>query len=82
MRIAIGGISHESSTFATVPTALPDFEQRSLNEGDLLLQKYRGTHTHLGGFIDAARDCAYEVVPTLFASATPGGPMVKELLNS
>ncbi|HEU5423958.1 MAG TPA: M81 family metallopeptidase [Nitrolancea sp.] len=78
MRIAIGGISHESSTFATVPTALPDFEQRSLNEGDLLLQKYRGTHTHLGGFIDAARDCAYEVVPTLFASATPGGPVTAE----
>lgn len=78
MRVAIGGISHESSTFSRVPTGLDDFELRSLNEGDELPRRYRGTKTHLGGFIDAARDCAYEVVPTLFASATPGGPVTAE----
>ena len=27
MRIAIGGISHETSTFATTPTTMRDFEK-------------------------------------------------------
>lgn len=78
MRIAIGGISHESSTFSTVPTTLSDFELRSGAQGDELLKKFAGTKTPLGGFIDAARDASYSVVPTMFASATPGGPVTGE----
>ncbi|HET9016410.1 MAG TPA: M81 family metallopeptidase [Thermomicrobiaceae bacterium] len=78
MRVAIGGISHESSTFATVPTRLADFEQRSLVEGDDLIDRLQGTRTPVGGFLDAARDAAFEVVPTIFASATPGGPVTAE----
>lgn len=78
MRIAIGGISHESSTFSTVPTTLEHFKQRSYAEGDDLLATFTGTKTPLGGFIDAARDAAFEVVPALTASATPGGPVTAE----
>ncbi len=78
MRVAIGGISHESSTFATVPTELSDFEIRNLAEGDDLIQRLTGTKTPIGGFIDAARDADYSVVPTMFASATPGGPVTAE----
>ena len=78
MRVAIGGISHESSTFATVPTRLEDFAQRSRVEGDDLIPRFQGTKTPIGGFLDAARDAAFAVVPTLHASATPGGPVTAE----
>ncbi len=78
MRVAIGGISHESSTFSTVPTTLGDFELRSLAVGGDLLDRFTGTKTPVGGFIDAARDADYSVVPTMFASATPGGPVTAE----
>ncbi len=78
MRIAIGGIAHESSTFATVPTRLDDFEIRNLVQGDELIQRLTGTKTPIGGFIDAARDANYTVVPTIFTSATPGGPVTAE----
>ena len=78
MRVAIGGISHESSTFSTVPTTLDDFELRSLAVGGDLLDRFTGTKTPVGGFIDAARDADYTVVPTMFASATPGGPVTAE----
>jgi microcystin degradation protein MlrC len=78
MRVAIGGISHESSTFSTVPTTLQHFRERGWQEGDELLQAYTGTKSAIGGFIDAARDMAYEVVPTIHASAVPAGPVTAE----
>jgi microcystin degradation protein MlrC len=78
MRIAIGGISHESSTLSTVPTTLQHFRERGWSEGDELLQVYTGTKSPIGGFIDAARDAAFDVVPTLMASAVPAGPVTAE----
>ncbi len=78
MRIAIGGISHESSTFATVPTGLDDFKLRSGAVGPELIQRFSGTKTPIGGFIDAARVANYELAPMMFASATPGGPVTAE----
>lgn len=73
MRIAIGGIAHETNTFSIVPTTLEDFQQGHYAVDESLLTKYTGTKTGLGGFIDAARDLNYQVIPTLMASATPGG---------
>jgi microcystin degradation protein MlrC len=78
MRIAIGGISHESSTFSTVPTTLQHFYERGYHEGDDLMAAFTGTKSALGGFIDAARIADYEVVPTLMASAVPAGPVTAE----
>lgn len=78
MRVAIGGISHETSTFSTVATTLQHFRERGWVEGLDLLATLRGTKTPIGGFIDAARDCAYEVVPTIQASAVPAGPVTAE----
>ncbi len=67
MRVAIGGIWHETNTFAPVPTRLADFEAR---EGAALLEAFRGTRTPLGGFLDARPS---DLVPALFASTTPSG---------
>jgi len=78
MRIAIGGISHESSTLSTVPTTLQHFRERGWSESDELLRVYTGTKSPIGGFIDAARDAAFEVVPTMMASAVPAGPVNAE----
>ena len=78
MRVAIGGISHESSTFATTPTTLEDFRVRSLAEGSPILERFAGTQTSFGGFLDAGREAGFECVPTLAASAMPGGPVTAE----
>ncbi|MDQ3548246.1 MAG: M81 family metallopeptidase [Chloroflexota bacterium] len=78
MRIAIGGISHESSTLSTVPTTLQHFRERGWSESDELLRSLTGTKSPIGGFIDAARDAAFEVVPTMMASAVPAGPVNAE----
>lgn len=78
MRVAIGGIAHESSTFATVPTRLSDFEEQGIPEGQQLIEVYGGTKSAMGGFIDAARDFSFDIVPTIYAHATPAGPVTAE----
>jgi microcystin degradation protein MlrC len=78
MRVAIGGIAHESSTFATVPTTLADFTRHGYFEGEAMIAALRGTKSGIGGFVDAARDLDFDVVPAIMASAQPAGPVTAE----
>jgi microcystin degradation protein MlrC len=74
MRIAIGGISHETSTFATTPTTLRDFETGlGLFRGREIVEHFRGTNNCTGGFIAGALRHGFEIVPLLWTFAYPGG---------
>jgi microcystin degradation protein MlrC len=75
MRIAIGGIMHESNTFAPLPTDRQRFEEGSLAHGDAVLSVWRDAHHELGGFIAGAGEFGYELAPTVMAWATPAGPV-------
>ena len=48
MRIAIGGIMHESNTFAPSPTDRRRFEEGSLTRGEALLPVWRDAHHEIG----------------------------------
>ena len=64
MRVATGGISHETSTFTTVPTTRRDFAARSgYLRGGEMLDKFRGVNTPIGGFIASAAENDFELVP-------------------
>ena len=72
MRIAVGGIEHETNTYATESmgtTRLDDFQQL---RGDEIFS-VRGTRTFLGGFLSAIDDADHEAVPILWAWAGPSG---------
>ena len=72
MRIAVGGLEHETNTYATESmgsTGLHDFQQR---RGDEILGM-AGTRTFVGGFIAGAEHDDIEIVPTLWAWAGPSG---------
>jgi microcystin degradation protein MlrC len=73
LRIAIGGILHETNTFSPGETTLDDFRQRTLVYGDDLLKAATGGPGAPGGAISAAGGA--RVLPLLLASATPGGPV-------
>jgi microcystin degradation protein MlrC len=77
MRIASGGISQETNTFASHPTTLDDFVRDSGGDPafstDGVEALYSGTATIHGGYVDAARERGVDLVPTLLANATPGG---------
>ncbi len=73
-RILTGGILHETSTFAVTPTTLADFQQSfGIVRGQEILEKFHGTNTCIGGFLDAAPDNGMELVPLLWTFAHPSG---------
>jgi microcystin degradation protein MlrC len=74
MRIAIGGIIHETSTFVRTRTTLADFAgSRGIVRGEAILDTYRGTNVCTGGFLEGAERFGFEPVPLLRADAWPGG---------
>jgi len=66
MRIAVGGIGHETNTFSTLRTGLSDFR---ISRGDDIVK---------GPFWDRYRDQGVEWAPTLSASAPPHGLVEKD----
>ncbi len=82
MRIASGGVQHESNTFSKIPTTLSDFQRDSgcgeeFQGGDVIFDRYRGTGTIHGGYIDAAESAGVELLPLICAKAQPAGPVTK-----
>jgi microcystin degradation protein MlrC len=86
MRIASGGIQHETNTFAVTPTTAADFQRDSgcgenFDGGDPLFKMYRNTGTIHGGYIDAADQAGVELLPLLCARAQPAGLVTNESFN-
>ena len=77
MRLASGGISHETNSFASQPTTLADFIRDSGGDPafapQLSVAQHAGTATIHGGYLEAAAQRGIELVPLLLAAATPGG---------
>ena len=81
-RIAIGGIWHETNTFARELTRMVDFANYQLARGDEIFNRYTGSNTELGGVIEAGRHHDMELLPTLYAGAVPSGTIEKQTLDT
>ncbi|NQV24830.1 MAG: M81 family metallopeptidase [Rhodopirellula sp.] len=78
MRIASGGVQHETNTFSKIPTTLADFVRDSncgatLAGGETIFDRFRGTGSIHGGYISGAEAAGFELVPLLCARAQPSG---------
>ncbi|MBP8952904.1 MAG: M81 family metallopeptidase [Armatimonadetes bacterium] len=77
MRIAIGGISHETNTFARGLTTIDDFRRSGgfpgLLEGRQVIEQLRGKNIDTGGFIEASERLGFTPVPLLWTFAQPSG---------
>ncbi|MBO9592669.1 MAG: M81 family metallopeptidase [Niabella sp.] len=76
-RVALAGIYHESNTFSKRPTTYADFEKGHLLRGADILAQYKDAHHEIGGLIAALDPDRVELVPLLYAEATPGGTIEK-----
>lgn len=78
-RIAIGGLQHETNTFASLPTTLDDFIQSAawpgLTEGEDIPETFHGSNIPIAGFIQASLGDTpdWQLVPLLWAYAEPSG---------
>jgi microcystin degradation protein MlrC len=60
-------------------TTLNDFEHdRGIIRGDAILERFRDTNVQTGGFIAAANEYGFDLIPLLRASAFPGGLIRRE----
>jgi microcystin degradation protein MlrC len=81
-RIAVGGFLHETNTFAPTKATYDDFVHGggwpSMTTGNDLLKVMRGVNIALAGFVDAAEDNGWELVPTIACGASPSAHVTKD----
>ena len=80
--IAIGGIQHESNSFSTAKTTVADFERNNLTRGADIVPAWRESKHEVGGYIEGAAGYDFDLHPTLFAVATPSGPVASEAFET
>ncbi|MDH7571040.1 MAG: M81 family metallopeptidase, partial [Armatimonadota bacterium] len=75
MRVAVGGLYHESNTFFQRPTTLEELTRRGTARGAGIFQRWRGTRTEIAGFLEEAPHQKMLLVPTLMVWGLPSGPI-------
>lgn len=77
-RIGIGGICHESTTFAPRLTSWADYTVDTAGPGIVTgpeILGHRDAHAPFAGFLSVCEELELEPVPLLLADAEPGGPL-------
>ena len=77
MRVVIGSISHETNTFSNVLTDLDKFRD-DLYLGQDILTAFKGKHAIASAFIEVAEAEGFDLIPTVWARATPSGLVTDE----
>ncbi len=84
-RIGVAGFLHETNTFAPSRAALNDFVAPDawpgLLQGEELFSGLAGQNIPSAGFI-AATQSAHRIVPLIWASANPSGPVTRDAYES
>lgn len=77
LRIAVGGIELETNSWIPQMTKLDDF---IILLDNAITEKHQGLRTYIGGMLDAADKCDFDIIPTLHADvpAKCGGIIEKE----
>ncbi|MDA1101061.1 MAG: M81 family metallopeptidase [Proteobacteria bacterium] len=74
MRLAIGGLVHETVTFLPAETTLEAFERRAVR-GQAIAAAYAGSNTVYGGFLKVCQEHDVTVEGLLCAECAPSGPV-------
>jgi microcystin degradation protein MlrC len=81
-RIAVGGFLHETNTFAPTKATYDAFVHGGgwprMVRGADIPKTIRRINLGLAGFIEAAEEKGWELVPTIFAAATPSAHVTED----
>ncbi len=82
MKIAIGGVQHETNTFASSRATFEEFLHAdawpALARGEALLDSVRGINLPIAGFVAQAEVDRHELASLLWCSAQPSGPVTRD----
>jgi len=82
MKILTATISHESNSFSNIVTDLERFRKGRFYTGDEAVGRLKRTNTVFGGFVDAASRQKFELVPLVYAAATPSGKVTRQAFGT
>lgn len=77
-KIALLGIYHESNTFIDRPTTLEDFSKGHWLKGNDIRKEYLDAFHEIGGMLEVLDREGMDVVPVMYAEATPGGTITAQ----
>jgi microcystin degradation protein MlrC len=81
-RIAVGGFLHETNTFAPTKATYSAFVHGggwpSMTQGRDVLKTMRHINVGLAGFVEQAETQGWELVPTIFAAASPSAHVTED----
>lgn len=72
MRIALAGFNLESVSFLPGETTIADFQHYE-SRGERLIERFTGTNTVVGGFIDICVDAGFDMLPIVMTEAGARG---------
>ncbi|HWR13429.1 MAG TPA: M81 family metallopeptidase [Terriglobales bacterium] len=78
MRIAVGGIYHESNSFFSERMTLERFAESQLHYGEEIFQRWAGTCSEMAGFLKGAERFGFEPIATLMAWGMPSGVVTSD----
>ncbi len=78
MRMPILGISHETNTFSTVPADYGQFVNTGIMRGEEIVRNYVDARYTISGYLEAAEELGFEVVPLMYAVTGPIGTITKD----
>lgn len=85
-RIGVLGFLHETNTFAPGVTGLDRFVEADawpgLVEGAAVVEATRDMNLAVSGFITAAQTGGHQIIPLLWCSANPSGPVADEAFET
>lgn len=85
-RIAVGGIQHETNTFAPTRADLQAFIDGggwpSIQRGTAMLSGFVGANLPVAGAMAALTDAGAEIVPLLWANASPSAQVTREAFET
>jgi microcystin degradation protein MlrC len=86
MRIAFGGFLHETNTFAPSKAGMEAFEQGGgwpvLTHGEAVFDAIRNVNVGASGFVEAATDGGWELVPALWCAASPSAQVTEDAFET
>jgi len=82
MRVAVGGIYHESNTFFSQPMTIERFAECQFHRGPEIQSNWSGTSSEMAGFLEGARHFGFEAIPTLMAWGMPSGALTDETFEA
>jgi len=82
MRVAVGGIYHESNTFFSQPMTIERFAEGQFHRGAEILPNWSGTCSEMAGFLEGAQRFGFEPIPTLMVWGMPSGALTDETFQA